>query len=142
MQPDSEDVDIRPALVTALVRAGGDDAIRVLKTAMASVEKGSWLETWIAVGLLELGDTSEIDLARAALSNPEWAFTTVRISTALAKNGDYSGIPALGSLYSSAARGVERREQVGHQRSIRRGNEGTSKPLLARLPRKRVVLLR
>lgn len=107
MQPDSEDVDIRPALVTALVRAGGDDAVRVLKTAMASVEKGSWLETWIAVGLLELGDTSEIDLARAALSNPEWAFTTVRISTALAKNGDYSGIPALGSLYSSAARGVE-----------------------------------
>jgi len=107
MQSDSEDVDIRPALVTALVRADSPESVRVLKSAMANVEKGSWLETWIAVGLLELGDTSQIALAKAALGNPEWAFTTVRIATALAKNGDDSGIPALGSLYDSAASGVE-----------------------------------
>ncbi len=103
----SDDVDLRPALVTALVRAGGPEAIRVLKSASAAATKGSWLETWIAVGLLELGDTSGIALARSALDNPEWAFTTVRVATALAANGDDSGIPALASLYESAARGVE-----------------------------------
>ena len=107
MKSGSDDVDLRPSLVTALVRAGGDDAVRVLKTSAASVEKGSWLETWIAVGLLELGDVSQIDLAKSALGKPDWAFTTVRIATALAENGDYSGVPALATLYDSAARGVE-----------------------------------
>ena len=107
MSSSDDDIDLRPSLVTALVRADGDDAVRVLRTAMGKVEKGSWLETWIAVGLLELGDTSQLALAKAALTNPEWAFTRVRVATALAKNGDVSGIPALRELYSSAARGVE-----------------------------------
>ncbi len=103
----SDDVDLRPALVTALVRAGGPEAVRVLKSGMTVAKKGSWLETWIAVGLLELGDTSHLALAKSALANPEWAFTTVRIATALAHNGDMAGVPALKSLYESAARGVE-----------------------------------
>jgi len=107
LKSSKDDVDLRPSLVTAAVRAGGDEAIKVLKNAMTTVEKGSWLETWIAVGLLELGDTSQIKLAKAALGNPEWAFTTVRVSTALAKNGDYDGIPALEKLYNDAARGIE-----------------------------------
>lgn len=107
MKSSEDNVDLRPALVTALVRAGGNDAIRVLKSSAASVEKGSWLETWIAVGLLELGDTSQIGLVKAALGKPDWAFTTVRIATALADNGDFSGVPALESLYRSAAGGVE-----------------------------------
>ncbi len=107
MKSKDDQVDLRPALVTALVRAGGNDAIRVLKSSAASVEKGSWLETWIAVGLLELGDASQIGLAKAALGNPDWAFTTVRIATALADNGDFSGVSALDSLYRSASSGVE-----------------------------------
>jgi HEAT repeat protein len=101
-----DEVDLRPSLVSAAVRAGGEEAKRVLKSGFAAVENGSWLQTWIAVGLLELGDTSQIQLAKAALGNPEWAFTTVRIATALAKNGDYSGVPALATLYENAAKGV------------------------------------
>jgi tetratricopeptide (TPR) repeat protein len=107
MKSKEDKVDLRPALVSALVRAGSSDAIRVLKASVAAVEKGSWLETWIAVGLLELGDTSQIGLAKAALGKPDWAFTTVRIATALAENGDFSGVSALNSLYRSAAGGVE-----------------------------------
>ena len=107
MKSSSDDVDLRPALVTALVRAGGDDAVRVLGSAVAKVEKGTWLETWMAVGLLELGDTSQINLAKAALGKPEWAFTTVRVATALAKVDDFTGVPALAGLYRSAASGVE-----------------------------------
>lgn len=102
-----DDVDLRPALVTALVRAGGDQAIRVLKGPIPAAKPGSWLETWVAVGLLELGDTSRIQLAKAALGRSEWGFTAVRIATALAKHGDYSGVPALARVYQDAARGVE-----------------------------------
>lgn len=102
-----DDVDLRPSLVRALVRAGGPEAIRVLKSGFAAAENGSLLQTWIAVGLLELGDTSQIGLCKAALDNPEWAFTAVRIARALAAIGDDSGIPALARLYANAAKGVD-----------------------------------
>jgi HEAT repeat protein len=102
-----EEIDFKPALVTALVRIGGDRSKQVLSQAMSSVEKGSWIETWIAIGLLQLGDTTYIDLARKALDVPEWDFTTVRVATALAEHGDYSGIPALKALYEKAADGIE-----------------------------------
>ncbi len=107
MMATEEEVDFKPSLVSALVRIGGDDARQVLSEAMTTVEKGSWLQTWIAVGMLELGDTSSIDLARAALEKPEWEFTTVRIATALARHGDESGIAALDRLYDRAAQGIE-----------------------------------
>lgn len=107
MKSSSDDVDLRPALVTALVRAGGDDAKRVLSATIGAVKQGTWLETWIAIGLLELGDVSQITLAKSALGNPEWAFTTVRIAEAMALHGDYSGVPALEGLYESATNGVE-----------------------------------
>jgi HEAT repeat protein len=74
---------------------------------MGIVEKGTWLETWIAIGLLELGDATHIELARAALANPSWDFTAVRVATALAKHGDLSGIAALERIYQRAAQGLE-----------------------------------
>lgn len=99
--------DFRPALVTSLVRIGGDRSRSALTQAMGIVEKGSWLETWIAIGLLELDDTTHIELARQALNNPQWDFTAVRVATALAEHGDLSGIPALQRLYDRAAQGLE-----------------------------------
>jgi len=98
--------DMRPAIVTSLARSGSDQARDVLRQAIGSVEPGSWLETWMAIGLLELGDASKADLARAALGNDDWAFTAVRITTALAKHGDYSGVPVLARLAEKAARGA------------------------------------
>ncbi len=107
MMATEKEVDFKPALVNALVRIGGDRAQRALTEAIATVEKGTWIETWIGIGLLELGDASHIDLARKALGNPEWEFTAVRVATALAKHGDYSAIPALEKLYQKAAQGLE-----------------------------------
>jgi tetratricopeptide (TPR) repeat protein len=107
MMSTEKKVDFKPALVNSLVRIGGDRPRRALAEALELAEPGTWLETWIAIGLLELGDASQIELARRALGNPAWEFTTVRVSTALAKHGDYSGIPALADLYEKAARGVE-----------------------------------
>ena len=107
MKSDDEKVDFRPALVAVLVRTGGERSLAVLRRGIESAEPGSWLETWIAIGMLELGDTSKIGLVRSALGNPDWEFTTVRIATALARQGDLSGIPALESLYSKAVKGIE-----------------------------------
>jgi tetratricopeptide (TPR) repeat protein len=140
MKSSSDDVDLRPALVTALVRAGGPDAIRVLSSGMAAVEKGTWLETWIAVGLLELGDTSHVGLAKAALGNPDWSFTTVRIATALAKNGDYSGVPALDGLYTSAASGIE--PDWGQATLAHLAGEGSEYESGERAKRARLIRLR
>jgi len=99
--------DFKPSVVRILVASGSDEALKALKAGIESVEKGSWIETWIAIGMLELGDTSRIDLARAALTRPEWGFTVVRVSTALAEHGDTSGVPALDALYKQAAQGIE-----------------------------------
>jgi HEAT repeat protein len=107
MMATEKEVDFKPALVNALVRIGGDRARQALAEAKGLVEAGTWIETWIAIGLLELGDATHIDLVRQALGNPEWEFTAVRVATALAKNGDYSGVPALASLYDRAAQGLE-----------------------------------
>lgn len=102
-----KETDFKPSLVRILVASGSDEALKTLQAGIGSVEKGSWIETWIAIGMLELGDTSRIDLARAALTRPEWGFTVVRVSTALAEHGDYSGVAALQSLYDQAAQGIE-----------------------------------
>jgi len=107
MKSKEDDVDFRPALVATLVETGGERSLGVLRDAIGNAEAGSWLETWIAIGMLELGDTSKIELVRAALAKPDWQFTVVRVATALAEQGDLSGIPALEGLYAQAVRGVE-----------------------------------
>lgn len=107
MMATEEEVDFKPALVNAMVRIGGDRSRQALAEAKGLVEPNTWIETWIAIGLLELGDATHIDLARRALNNPEWEFTAVRVATALAEHGDYSGIPVLEQLYQKAAQGLE-----------------------------------
>jgi len=100
-----DDYDYQSPLVGMLVRIGGDRSRKALARAITQVEPGSWTETWIAIGLLELDDTTHLDLARQALAHEEWEFTSVRIATALARHGDESGIPALAKLYAKAVRG-------------------------------------
>ncbi len=96
---DSKDEpDFRPDIVRILVEHGGDKGLKVLKAAFPKYKNGDWLQTWIATGMLELGDKAEIQLVRASLNNPSWDYTAVRIAEALAKHGDYSGIPALQDL--------------------------------------------
>ncbi|HBA83057.1 MAG TPA: hypothetical protein DCZ95_03085 [Verrucomicrobia bacterium] len=96
---DSKDEpDFRPDIVRILVEHGGEKGLKVLKAAFPKYKNGDWLQTWIATGMLELGDKTEIQLVRASLNNPSWDYTAVRIAEALAKHGDYSGIPALQDL--------------------------------------------
>ena len=99
---DLKEGDFRPALVRSLARTGGDEAVKVLRQGFATAKRGSWIETWIAIGLLELRDSEHLDLVEAALGSMEWDFTVVRAAQALAKRGDHSGIAALAKLDEAA----------------------------------------
>lgn len=99
----SDEPDLRPRVVEVLVAHGDERAIEVLRQAVT--EPGSWLETSVAVGLLELGDGSRAALAKRAFDNPDWGFTQVRLALALAGTGDLSGIAPLASLYRTAEQG-------------------------------------
>jgi HEAT repeat protein len=141
MMATEEEVDFKPALVNSLVRIGGDRARQALVEAKQLVEPGTWIETWIAIGLLELGDATHIDLAKNALGNPEWEFTAVRVATALARHADYSGIPTLERLYQKAAQGLEPETGkavvafLGGAGDVYLSNRGEQKDRLLRLRR-------
>ncbi len=89
------DPELRPDIVRVLVKHGGKRGGKVLAETVDLYRDDQWLKTWIAVGMLELGDAGKIDLVRKSLENPEWDYTAVRIVEALAKNGDLSGLPVL-----------------------------------------------
>ena len=96
---DSKDApDHRPQVVRIMVLYGGEKGRAVLAEVVDKYGDDDWLKTWIATGMLELGDKSKIDLVRQSLQNPEWDYTAVRITEALAKHGDYSGLPILQQL--------------------------------------------
>lgn len=90
--------DHRPEVVRILVKYGGEKGRGILAKNVDKYGDGDWLKTWIATGMLELGDKSKIELVRGALDNPEWDYTAVRITEALARHGDYSGLPVLQQL--------------------------------------------
>jgi hypothetical protein len=85
-------------IVTVLVRKGGKKAVPVLQAALPVRKPDEWLTAHIAVGLLELGDTTGIEIARQALGNGKWLRTRLRAAEALAGRGDLSGIPVLKAL--------------------------------------------
>lgn len=90
-----DEKDYKPDLVFALVEKGGDRAKTVLAQAIPAHKPDEWITAYMAIGLLELGDPSSIDLVRKALGKDDWAFTRLRAAEALARSGDTSGIPVL-----------------------------------------------
>lgn len=92
------DPELRPDIVRVLVKHGGDRGRKVLTETVDLYRDDQWLKTWIAIGMLELGDTSKIGLVKKSLETPEWDYTAVRIAEALAKHGDLAGLPVLEQL--------------------------------------------
>jgi HEAT repeat protein len=107
LKTSSDDFDYKPALVPILASGQKEKSIPVLQKGFDAARGGSWLRTWIAIGMLEMGDTTHVDLVKKSMTVPEWDFTAVRAATALAKNGDFSGISALDPVYARAAAGEE-----------------------------------
>ena len=93
-----KDPDLRPDIVRVLVKYGGERGRTVLAGVVDLYRDDQWLKTWIAIGLLELGDKTKAELVKKSLATPEWDYTAVRSVEALAKNGDYSVLPVLQDL--------------------------------------------
>jgi HEAT repeat protein len=69
---DAKKPDIRPQVVRDLVELGGPAARRTLEQALAAGTGNDWLAAWVSVGLLELGDLSQLPSVEAALARDEW----------------------------------------------------------------------
>jgi HEAT repeat protein len=65
--------DIRPLVVRDLVELGGERARGALAQALAEGPRNDWLAAWVRVGLLELGDPSQLPAVEAALAKEDWA---------------------------------------------------------------------
>jgi HEAT repeat protein len=90
--------DHSAALVGALALAGGDKAKAVLAKVVPARKPDEWLTSYAAITLLELGDSSAIEVVRKALMREQWPFTRIDAAVALAHAGDRSGLPVLKSL--------------------------------------------
>ena len=55
---DAGGADVRGQVVRDLVELGGEPSRQALRAALDDGSRNEWVEAWIAVGLLELGDES------------------------------------------------------------------------------------
>jgi len=92
------DKDYSWDIVRTLVRTGGERATQVLAEAIAKGKAPDEKKAYMAIGLARLGDASQIEMVRAALANEKAPDLRWQAAVALARHGDYSGIPVLASL--------------------------------------------
>lgn len=90
--------DLHDEIVWALVNKGGKKSIPVLQAALPVRKPSEWLSAYIAVGLLDLGDATGIEIARQALQNEKWLRTRLEAAEGLAAHGDLSGVPVMKTL--------------------------------------------
>ena len=69
---DAGGADVRGQVVRDLVELGGEPSRRALRAALDDGSRNEWVEAWIAVGLLELGDETVTSQVEAALTTTEW----------------------------------------------------------------------
>jgi HEAT repeat protein len=69
---DADGADVRGQVVRDLVELGGEPSRQALRAALDDGSRNDWLEAWIAVGLLELGDESVLPQVEAALTTTDW----------------------------------------------------------------------
>ena len=69
---DAGGADVRGQVVRDLVELGGEPSRQALRAALDDGSRNEWIEAWIAVGLLELGDETVSPQVEAALMTDDW----------------------------------------------------------------------
>lgn len=69
---DAKQPDIRAQVVRDLVELGGKRARGSLAEGLAASPGNEWVEAWAAVGLLELGDLTQVGAVETALGEENW----------------------------------------------------------------------
>ncbi|MFN8008779.1 MAG: HEAT repeat domain-containing protein [Terriglobia bacterium] len=70
---DSNQPDIRPEVVRGITVLGGPNARQELEQALSAGPGNDWLEAWIRVALLEMGDLSQMASVESALDKEDWS---------------------------------------------------------------------
>ena len=69
---DAGGADVRGQVVRDLVELGGEPSRQALRAALEDGSRNEWIEAWIAVGLLELGDESVVAQVELSLTTDDW----------------------------------------------------------------------
>jgi HEAT repeat protein len=69
---DAGGADVRGQVVRDLVELGGEPSRQALRAALDDGSRNEWIEAWVAVGLLELGDESVVAQVEASLATDDW----------------------------------------------------------------------
>jgi HEAT repeat protein len=70
--PDDMSVDQRPRVVRTLVAHPSERSRQALQDILHQGAGNDWLNAWIAVGLLEMGDGTQLEAVRAAVRKSDW----------------------------------------------------------------------
>ena len=69
---DSNEADIRPGVVREIAEQAGPRSREALEKIQAEGAGNDWLQAWVAVALLELGDDSQLPAVRGAVTRSDW----------------------------------------------------------------------
>ncbi len=80
--PDEKTVDLRPRVVRTLVAHPEARSRQALQEILHHGAGNDWLDAWIAVGLLEMGDDTQLAAVRAAVRKTDWALDRATLGSA------------------------------------------------------------
>ena len=82
---DDTALDLRPRVVRTLVAHPDARSRQALEEILHQGAGNDWLNAWIAVGLLEMGDGAQLEAVRAAIRKSDWGLDRPTLGTAWRK---------------------------------------------------------
>jgi HEAT repeat protein len=80
--PDATTVDLRPRVVRTLVAHRDTRSQQTLQDILHQGAGNDWLNAWVAVGLLEMGDNTQFEAVRAAIRKNDWGLDRPTLGSA------------------------------------------------------------
>jgi HEAT repeat protein len=83
--PDAQTLDLRPRVVRTLVAHPDARSRQALEEILHQGAGNDWLNAWIAVGLLEMGDGAQLAAVEAAVRKSDWTLDRATLGSAWRK---------------------------------------------------------
>ncbi|HKN08648.1 MAG TPA: hypothetical protein VJ376_04080 [Pseudomonadota bacterium] len=78
---DATTQDLRPRVVRVLVAHHDERSRQTLEEILKQGTGNDWLNAWISVGVLEMGDRGQLEAVRAAVHKTDWTFDPASIGS-------------------------------------------------------------
>ncbi len=83
--PDAQTLDLRPRVVRTLVAHPDERSRRTLAQILQKGAGNDWLNAWISVGLLEMGDGTQFSAVSGAVRKSDWTLDRATLGSAWRK---------------------------------------------------------